>query len=254
MLQSQPRRLRAVRGATLVSLSVMGASSAWAQAAAPAPQPPNTEAVEKAQRETDKVFKWILIQADKPKRPDAKPATAVTVAPAPAPKPVARAKGEGITERVTPSASQAEAAKGVAAAAPAAAPTPAAKTETASAAPLVPQTAEPAAPQADATLALAPSSTATKPPPAPEPEDDVPLVLQKQVDPEFPPSVMQRLQKGSVQVRFEVLPDGSVRQREVVKTSHPRLNAAALDAVAQWRFQPLKHSQFGVVELAFDLQ
>ena len=64
---------------------------------------------------------------------------------------------------------------------------------------------------------------------------------------------MRRLGKGSVQVRFEVQPDGSVKDTEVVKTSHHRLNEAAQQAVAQWRFMPLKHVQYGMVELAFNL-
>jgi TonB family protein len=216
--------------------------------------PAHAAAAERAQREADKVYKWILIHADKPKRPtEAKPAQAAA-APAPAPKPVARTKGEGITERVAPL----EPAPAVARNAPAStspAPAPAAQgTEPAAApAPVSTSTAAaegPAAPASSLALA-APTANET---PKPEPEDDTPLVLVHQVDPDFPAAIVRRLQKGSVQVRFEVQPDGTVKQPEVVKSSHARLNPAAVEAVAQWKFQPLRHSQYGIVELVFDIQ
>jgi TonB family protein len=167
---------------------------------------------------------------------------------------VARAKGEGITERVSPLETGATVAKNTPAAPraaePSAAQVPAADAvstaATASAA-----TAD-AAP-ASAAVALAAPSVA-EPAPKPEPEADVPLVLVHQVDPEFPAAVLRRLQKGSVQVRFEVQPDGSVKQPEVVKSSNAKLNPAALEAVAQWKFQPVRRTQYGMVELAFNLE
>ena len=64
---------------------------------------------------------------------------------------------------------------------------------------------------------------------------------------------MRMLHKGSVQVRFEVQPDGTVARTEVVRTTSARLNRAAVDAVAQWRFQPLRHAQTGIVDLGFNL-
>jgi len=64
---------------------------------------------------------------------------------------------------------------------------------------------------------------------------------------------MRLLHKGSVQVRFEVKPDGTVGRTEVVKTSSARLNQAAVAAVAQWRFMPVRHAQTGIVDLGFNL-
>src|SRR5437867_4680643 len=66
------------------------AAPAWGQASAPAPSPSASgpaSASERASREGDKVFKWILMHSDKPRKPAAAP-TAVA-APAPAVKEVA---------------------------------------------------------------------------------------------------------------------------------------------------------------------
>lgn len=88
--------------------------------------------------------------------------------------------------------------------------------------------------------------------PAEEP-DDQPLTLLSANEPEFPTTVMRRLRKGSVQVRFEVQPDGSVANPTVVLTSNRTLNEAALEAVAAWRFQPVRSPRSAVVDLGFDL-
>ncbi|MEW6704819.1 MAG: TonB family protein [Pseudomonadota bacterium] len=220
--------------------------------------PKHAAAAARAQREADKVFKWILIHADKPRRgADDKPAAAA----APAPKPMVRTRPETpaepartaeISDSETPVAvgkPAAPAALAETAADPVAGPTASAEALPASSA--ASQASAPSTDTAADAMALAPSTAPAKP--APEPVD-MPLVLVHQVDPDFPPAVVRRLQKGSVQVRFEVLPDGSVRDPEVLKTSHARLNTAAVEAVAQWRFQPLLHSQQGIVELVFDIQ
>jgi TonB family protein len=243
-------------GGLLVGCGI-AAAPVWAQQA-DAADPARAAAVERAQREADKVYKWILIHADRPKKStEAKPAQAVAV---PAPKPVARARGEGITERVTPLEPAPAVARAAASTPPQPAATPqqpasasaSAEPAVASAAPSasMPVAEAPAAPASSLALA-APTAIET---PKPEPAEDMPLVLVHQVDPDFPSAIVRRLQKGSVQVRFEVQPDGSVKQPEVVKSSHARLNPAALEAVAQWRFQPVRHAQYGIVELVFDIQ
>jgi TonB family protein len=86
-----------------------------------------------------------------------------------------------------------------------------------------------------------------------EEPDDQPLALVQAGEPEFPAIVMRRLRKGSVQVRFEVQPDGSVANATVVQTSNRNLNEAALEAVAAWRFQPVRTPRSAVVDLGFDL-
>jgi TonB family protein len=251
------RAMRIHLGGWALALSLCGGMAAHAQAPAPTPNPADPALAERAQREGDKVFKWILIHSDKPRRSaDAKPA-----APAPAPataaaaapaKAVARAKDEGIVERVTPLSPAAATAGALAAATPANGA--AGGGAAASAAGGAAAAAAPA--PADTTVALAAPTAAAVPMPVPEPEpeEDLPLMLVRQVEPEFPVSVLRRIQKGSVHVRFEVQPDGTVKQTEVLKTSNARLNQAAQEAVAQWRFMPLKHTQFGVVELAFNME
>lgn len=71
--------------------------------------------------------------------------------------------------------------------------------------------------------------------------------------PEFPTAVVQSLRRGSVRVHFNVLPDGKVAAVDVVSSSNPRLNPAALAAVAQWRFQPVTRVQPAQVDLAFSI-
>jgi TonB family protein len=275
------RRWKAARRIALVTIPAwMATGWASAQVATPSPEALN-KADAKAQRESEKVFKWILINADRPKHatPEAKPAAA---APAAAPKAVAKAhepKDEGIVEKVEPiqprGAAPAPAQKALAKSAPAPGPGTA-PVEQAAARPAPAGNALPSGGPALAEQAPAPSAAATAqaaasaptdqlalaapkakapqvPPPAAEEEEDEQLQLVKQVDPEFPRSMIERLEKGAVQVKFDVNPDGTVSSPSVVKTSHPRLNDAAIAAVSQWRFKPLHHKQTGIVELKFDL-
>jgi TonB family protein len=58
---------------------------------------------------------------------------------------------------------------------------------------------------------------------------------------------MLDLRRGTVRVRFDVLPDGSVSAPTVVSTTNVRLNRAALSAVGQCKFQPVREMQEGVV-------
>nr|WP_282597130.1 energy transducer TonB [Rhizobacter sp. SG703] len=74
-----------------------------------------------------------------------------------------------------------------------------------------------------------------------------------QVEPQFPRAVMLDLRRGTVRVRFDVLPDGTVAGQTVVSSTSVRLNRAALAAVGQWKFQPLREAQEGIVEVGFNL-
>jgi protein TonB len=84
-------------------------------------------------------------------------------------------------------------------------------------------------------------------------EPDPGLIMIKSADPEFPIATMRRLRKGEVEVKFEVGADGTVAAVTVMKTTNPSLNAAAMDAVRQWRFKPTPRGHTAMVELAFDL-
>jgi len=189
---------------------------------------------ERAQRDADKVFQWIKIHSDKPRRvrdeKEAKPAAAPPPAAVatPAPRPAARPAPDPAAQRA-------------AAATTASLPNP--------------EPASPAAVEAVPTSAVVAKAAPAAPTPAPplEPEGEDPLVFVRQVEPEFPGHAMRMLGKGSVQVRFEVKPDGTVGRTEVVKSTSARLNQAAVAAVAQWRFMPVRHAQTGIVDLGFNL-
>jgi len=45
-----------------------------------------------------------------------------------------------------------------------------------------------------------------------------------------------------------------VANLEVLNTTNARLNAAALEAIGQWRFQPISKMQSGAVEVGFNLE
>jgi TonB family protein len=240
----------------------------------PVTDPKFAPAAERAQREADKVFRWILINGSQPKRSApaeaAEPAAPAARRQAPRPKadePRAATQGTKPPERL-PAADQATPAGRAAATATSA---PRASSPSASTPPAPAQAGSRppgAAARAQVPAIAAPvpataSASATAQPQAPDPAamaaavkpvEDEPLILVHQVEPEFPAAILRRQPKGSVLVRFEVQTDGSVLGAEVVKTSNPRLNAPALQAVSQWRFQPLQLPQSGTAELAYDLR
>ena len=256
---------RAWAAVCLAATGLMASVSGYAQpvpagaASAPAAEmTPN----ERAQRDADKVFKWILIHSDKPRKAgtardekrddkrDEKPAVATRTKPAARPaEPAPAAAAPVVAEAVEPAGK-------------AAAPVPEISTPLAVAAPAAatpPPIDTALAPLASAATSAATSSTTRVAPaslPIPTPADDSEETLQPLVrtDPKFPPSLLRTLGKGQVQVRFTVQPDGSVAEPSVVTMSDSRLRPAALAAVAQWRFAPLRKSQTGVVDLVFNLE
>lgn len=80
------------------------------------------------------------------------------------------------------------------------------------------------------------------------------------VGPEYPRAARRRNQTGAVEVQFTVTTDGRVRNMSVLR-SEPgdTFDQAAMDAVEQWRFEPVIENGMAVekrtaVRLAFDLQ
>jgi protein TonB len=59
-----------------------------------------------------------------------------------------------------------------------------------------------------------------------------------QPSPQYPPALRKRGIQGTVQIEFVVDTRGVVSKPSVVKSVHPELDRAALDAVKQWKFQP----------------
>ena len=233
--------------ATLWSSAFAAAQTATPGAAA-APAAELTPA-ERAKRDGDQVFHWILIHSDKPRKPaaakDEKAATAVTHA-----KPSARIAVHA--DDPAPAASAATVASSAASAASARRAAAAAEATSTATVGAIPEIA--AAP--DAVRLATAGMTAPVPSAAPAAAigDDAPESLKalSQTEPKFPISLIRSLRTGQVQVKFTVLPDGSVAEPEVLSSSNPRLNPPALAAVAQWRFAPLRKPQHGVVDLGFN--
>lgn len=190
---------------------------------------------ERAQRDADKVFKWIRIQADKPVQRamnPAPPVAAKSAAPA-----VAAKSGRPRTAEPTAQA-----------AAPAPAVTTAQQQQTLK--------SEPAAISATEPSLLAAARIAAPPPvaiaaPEPEPEPERPLKALAMVEPEMPRQLPASIRKGVVLVRFTVQPDGTVHQAEIVQSTHQRLSDSALEAVSKWRFEPIAQARVATVEVGF---
>ncbi len=243
-------------GGALLLACALACDAAWAQLASQASAA--ASAAERAQRETDRTMYWIRILA-------VKPAPAKSAA-APAPRPAAVATAPASR----PAAEVREKVK-VAAATPPAATGPTSDAATAAAAPMViapaPALTQPSVNDAPYPSALSSSSAdhaatavggaatppAPEPAPAPATEPDPGLVQVKAVQPEFPQSVVLRVHKGNVEVRFEVDPAGTVVDATVVQSSNARLNNAAVDAVRQWRFKPTPTGHTAAVNLIFDI-
>ena len=236
--------------ALLATAALWPVASAMAQTAAPvaaAASSAELTPAERAKRDGDKVFHWILIHGDKPRKPVATVAPKEDRAPPAVArvKPAARAPSGRVDEAAVETSSTSAAPLSAApqaslASAPASAPAPA----------LDPATTR----AASASLASAALAVPTAPAAAAAPiEDDSPDTLTplSQAEPKFPISLVRALRTGQVRVKFTVQPDGSVADPTVIGTSSARLNPSALAAVAQWRFAPVRKAQQGVVELGF---
>lgn len=79
------------------------------------------------------------------------------------------------------------------------------------------------------------------------------LVLRPGESLALPDSLMRRMRRGSVEVKVQVAPDGSVMDATIVQSSHPRLDSAALEAIKAAHFQPVSHPTTAVIQFGFDL-
>lgn len=246
-MRREPRRpsdaaMRRAIGSLLVAASwSLTSASALAQTT---PSPSDAAPSERAKRDADKVFHWIMIQGDRTRKAPAAAAKDSKDAKddRPAAKPARVAAPEA-----APTRSKAEAT--VAAAAPSSSKPAEVLTDAPAPSP-VPDSSKP-----NTGLARTETTPAAPAVPALNRTDDAPqtLVALAQPAPQFPVNVMRTLRRGTVQVRFDVQPDGRVGNLEVLQTTSPRLNNAALEAIAQWRFQPVSKMQTGAVEVGFDL-
>ena len=221
-----------------------------------APAPSEVAPSERAKRDADKVFHWIMIQGDRTRK-----------------APAAGAKDAKDVKDIKDVKDERPAAKPVRVAAPDAAPARAKADATVAGEPSSPKpvgkaaekpadvpasigtpaaVADAAKPE-DARLARAQPASRAGPPAVEASDAPQGLVALSQAAPQFPVNMMRALRRGTVQVQFNVLTDGSVANLEVLKTTNARLNAAALEAIGQWRFQPVSKVQTGAVEVGFNL-
>ena len=155
------------------------------------------------------------------------------------------------------------------AAAPAAAPAPVAKApakeaaaKPAAPAPMVsPAAVAAAVPQASPVAESVAAPVPTPPPPvatqAPVPQvaarpRRTELIPVRQDPPRFSPSLMRDSQRATVKVAFDVNEKGDTENLEVVGSTNRRLNSAATDAVAKWKFEPLDDAVRVEIDLVFN--
>lgn len=241
----------APKGALLLACA-LATAGAWAQPAVPSASA--ASAAERAQKETDRTMYWIRVLASKPapaKPAAAVPATVATTAPAPRPAPPVAAAApprEKVKAATPPPTAVAEA--------PEAAPAPLGRPVPATQAPAV-DVSEPVPSSVngiDTGVAPPAAAPASLPDVAPPPEEPDPGLIQiAMAQPDFPTSVVRKVHKGNVEVRFEVEPGGRVVEATVVETSNSRLNDAAVEAVKQWRFKPGPRYHTAAVNLKFDI-
>jgi TonB family protein len=228
----------------VVALAWAGSASAQSAPAAAASAPSD-----RAQRDADKVFRMILMRADKPRRAATRDDKVAAPVPGASPAGRAAAPARPTAEAVAPPAKPAEP---LAAAPAAVVPPTVATAPVTEARPVeIPATATPAATSAAplTAVAVSPASAALPEPVVPK---NTKLELIQSEEPVFPSRLVRQLGNGSVVVRFDVRPDGTVVQPEVVQSSHRGLNAAAVAAVSAWRFKPISETAPGIVELKFE--
>lgn len=80
-----------------------------------------------------------------------------------------------------------------------------------------------------------------------------PLRIVEQIEPRIPEELRALIDgEAQVLVGFTVLPDGRVAEAEVRRSTHPELNAAVLEAVRLWRYQPIGAATPHEVELVLN--
>ncbi len=220
-----------------------------AQAQTPEPAKPGN-GLERAQKAADAVFHWIKLNGDKGANRQPANAPPPPPPPPPAPAPVAR----------KPAAAPVAAAPKPAAPA-VSAPAPVQTAAAPAAAPAQPEPEPPPVLMAAASPTPAPAAplpvaaAAVEPPPAPPPaeEEETPLKLVSKVNPSIPRAMQQTaFRDGYARVKFTVAPNGTVSKAETIAASHSRLGISAVDAVRQWRFEPIKAPREVAIEFAFN--
>ena len=182
-------------------------------------------------------YRWIKMHAEPKRKPD-------PVKPEPAKAEPARARPQAepvIAERPRPRAPEAVAEVVAPVPPPSEVPAPAAAPAVAVA------VATPAA-AAASTAVSAETAAATAPP---DDGNDGELVPISTPPPVFPRDLRGTVTTGRVNVAFTVQPDGTVGETTAESSTNRRLSKAALDAVKQWKFEPMTSAVTYKVEFDF---
>ncbi len=215
---TSPRHLNTLAlaccAASLVAAALL---PVWAQT------PANTDkAQERSQQQSDNVYRWIRYFADQPKKVDPNKTRPKVETPQLVKKPDAKA--------------------------------PAAPAQTDPVADTVVSPSV-ALPVADAQKQPPPPVVAAVAPVAPEAEvvSEVarPLRPINVVEPSIPRELRNETIKATVLLSFTVQQDGSVTDQKVVSGSNRRLNRTAMEAIAQWRFEPIQTARSTQIEFEF---
>ncbi len=203
------------------------------QAPIPAKAASDSTAIERSQRQSDNVYRWIKYFADQPKKPDANKPRAKTDSPAPTPTPASARKPE-------PKGPAAETEAATAAAPP---------TQAAPAASATADAQQP--PSANAVPAVASVAAASAAEPEVIAETEQPLVPIAVVEPSIPRELRNESINTKVLLSFTVQTDGSVATPSVISGNNRRLNKSAMAAISQWRFEPIRSERVTQIEFQF---
>lgn len=197
----------------------------YAQSTSPTTGATEVSAQERSQRQADSVYRWIKLHAEPPRKADT-----ARIRP--------KQESPGVTSR-KPEARPAELV-----------PLQNVPEETASA------QAETILQESPTGAGVATSAEAASPTAPETPVTDVEITLKAiaQPQPEFPRELRNTVTNGKVMLTFTVQPDGSVSEPLVLNTTHRKLSKPALDAVSQWRFEPIRMARVAQVEIEFAVQ
>jgi periplasmic protein TonB len=99
-------------------------------------------------------------------------------------------------------------------------------------------------------------------PPEPPPQPQAPVRvapgeapgLIKRVEPEYPRVAQAARMQGLVIVDAVIGTDGTVKDAQVIRSAHPILDQAAVEAVLQWRYSPFPYDVILTVTVNFSLR
>ena len=191
------------------------AHTASGQTTPPAGNPLDQAPSEAARRAALSPYRFILQHSSAPRKAPAPAPAAAPAAPAVAAEPKKAASPPVQQAAAQPSATQTVRALEPAAPAPASAPAPA------------------AAPALQDAAVAAISRQPTEPAPRLE------IIPVRTDEPRLPPALLREQPRGTVKISFDIQPDGTTKDVKVVASTNRALNRPTVDAVQNWKFEPV---------------